>query len=166
MDIDALTRLSIALSKSETLEQQLKLICRAISDIIPHANRISLWKFSSDQSAIECVALLDHVEFSIPSNLMLSREAHPSYFDAILAKDHISASDARNHPDTSCFNKDYFKEKDIYSLLDYIFNHEFSPFGIICCESIGHPVEWREEDLHNLKRAARIVSVFSYMEAL
>lgn len=164
MDIDALTRLSIALSKSDALEQQLTLICRAISEVLPHANRISLWKFCSDKSAIECVALLDHEEFSIPSNLILSRSTHPSYFDAILAKEHICASDARNHPDTSCFNKDYFKEKDIYSLLDYVFNHEFAPFGIICCESAGHAVEWLEDDLNNLRRAARIVSVFSDMD--
>ncbi|WP_100642372.1 GAF domain-containing protein [Alteromonas facilis] len=166
MDIDPLTQLSMSLSKPKSRTEQLRLTCCAISDIVPNANRISLWQFNQDKSAISCLALLDDKDFSEPKGLVLTREDFPPYFAAILKRESISASDARNHPDTACFNESYFFEKDIYSLLDYIFSHEFVPFGIICCESVGRQVEWTDEDLENVKRAARIVSIFSTMEAI
>ncbi|MFC3094027.1 hypothetical protein DRW07_11140 [Alteromonas sediminis] len=167
MTIDTLTQLSITLSNTRLApSDQLKQICLSVEGMITGADRVSLWKFTHDKSAIECIALFDQGTFSLPENLVLTRDAFPEYFAAILQSDFVRASDARHHPDTRCFNTGYFDKLDIYSLLDYVFHHEFAPFGIICCESVGRQVEWMDNDLDCLKRTARIVSVFSYMDKL
>ena len=167
MDIDSLTQLSINLSNPD-LDQskQLKMVCYAIGDTIEGANRVSLWKFDENKTAINCIAMMADGEFSEPEGVVLSAEDYPEYFNAILESDVIRAPDARNHPHTMCFNKAYFPAVNVYSLLDYIFSNDFAPFGIICCESVGHIVEWSDQDLANLKRAARIVLIFSNIRNL
>lgn len=167
MDIDSLTQLSINLS-NPSLEQskQLRMVCYAIADTIEGANRVSLWKFDQLKTTITCTAMLADGEFTEPEGVVLKAEDYPEYFNAILASDVIRAPDARNHPFTRCFNKDYFPAVNVYSLLDYIFSNDFAPFGIICCESVGEIVQWSDDDLANLKRAARIVSIFSNIRNL
>lgn len=162
MELDPLTQLSVQLSNSELKHSQLlMLICSAIRHAIPPANKVSLWRFNDDKSAIICVGQLKEGSFSEPENFILQSRDYPEYFDAMLNQQSIMASDARNHPQTQCFGKDYFAKENVYSILDYVFQNDFAPFGIICCESVGKQVEWKPSDLESLKRAARIVSIFS-----
>ncbi|AWL11383.1 hypothetical protein HMF8227_00888 [Saliniradius amylolyticus] len=165
--LDPLTRLSMQLSNPNLARAGLlKLVCEAIASSVPKSNRTSLWKFSDDQSFITCIALLTPDGFQQPEGLRLTQKDYPEYFEAIIKSDSVMASDARSHPDTRCFNKGYFDEEHIYSLMDYMFNNDFSPFGIICCESAGKQVDWSQEDLQSLERAARIVSIFSNIRHL
>ncbi|WP_124916978.1 hypothetical protein [Alteromonas flava] len=165
MDINPLTQLSMQLYKSKSAKDQLRLICTTVSDVIPKANRVSLWKFNADKTEITCLALLKEQAFSTPSEVTLSAKDYPEYFAAIVSESTVVASDARNQAETECFNESYFIPQNIYSLLDYVFSEQFVPFGIICCESVGKKVTWSLKDIAELKRAARIVSVFAQMNS-
>ena len=93
-------------------------------------------------------------------DLSISKEDIPDYFDDILKQSVLVASDARNHPATKGFNKNYFKPNDIYSLLDFTFHNHFDPIGVICCEKTHSPIEWSQNDIDSLKRVAQITSMF------
>ena len=84
MDIDSLTQLSINLSNPD-LDQskQLKMVCYAIGDTIEGANRVSLWKFDENKTAINCIAMMADGEFSEPEGVVLSAEDYPEYFRVI-----------------------------------------------------------------------------------
>ncbi|MDM7861380.1 GAF domain-containing protein [Alteromonas sp. ASW11-36] len=167
MDIDSLTQLGMSLSKPDVQgAEKLRLTCSAIADSIPHADRVSLWEFFDSKTAIRCIALLTKEGFSVPNELILRESDFPEYFAAILKEDTVCASNARSDPRTQCFNQGYFEPNDIHSLLDYIFSREFVQYGIICCESVNRQVEWSDNDIENLKRAATVVSVYSYVEML
>lgn len=161
MEIDPLTNLTIQLSKSELdYPARLETVCRAVATVLPKADRISLWKFNADYTQMQCIFLLADEQVQPCADMLLEQQQIPEYFNALLRHDTVNASDARRHPDTMCFNEHYFKPHDIYSLLDYIFHQDFTPFGVICCEATGAPVEWQQRDVALLKRVAGIISMF------
>lgn len=161
VDLDPLTHLSIKLSRNNLLDDEKnRLICRSIRHNIASASRVSLWRFESDRTAIRCLILDTQEHSDTSSSLVLKQQDYPEYFNAILSGDTLSASDARHHPSTRCFNEDYFNTFDIYSLLDFIFHRNFTPIGIICCESTGKQVTWSDEDKNVIRRTASIVSMF------
>lgn len=160
-NLDPLTDLAIKLSRNNLLDDDKnKLICRSIRQGVVSASRISLWRFESDRTAIRCLILDTQEGCDTTSSLVLKQHDYPEYFKAILSGDMLSASDARHHASTQCFNEDYFKTYDIYSLLDFIFHRNFTPLGIICCESTGKKVTWSDEDKNIIRRTASIVSMF------
>ena len=165
--IDPFTELSMTLANPDVaLPDFLKAVCLAVKKAIPNADRVSLWQFNAGNESISCLALLNAGGFSQPTNLVYQRSDYPAYFDAILEKLSILALDARNHPDTSCFAEGYFEEESVHSMMDYVFDNAFSPFGIICCESTGQCALWGDEEVNELKRIARIVSIFSNIRHL
>lgn len=158
---DPFTELTLALSKT-TLAKMNKHreICRCVVSVIPKANRITLWKFNPEKTAIICLVLFENQAFHVPDNLILRQEDFPVYFDAVLKNDVVVASDARSNPDTSCFTEGYFKPNNIHSLLDYVFHDDLSPLGVICCEATDSAVTWSQQDIAALKRVAQTTSIF------
>ena len=161
MDIDRYTTLVISLSKCGLDEQdKLSAIVSCLRLSIPAANRISLWRFEENKTRIRCLTLNQDGQNLPTHGLSLSEEDSPNYFDNILNQSVLVASDARNHSATKCFNENYFKPNDIYSLMDFTFHHHFNPIGVICCEKTHSAIQWSQNDIDNLKRVAQITSMF------
>ena len=159
-DIEALTDLTIRLSRGRlTPEEKQLAICRCVHEVVTDANRVSLWQFNQDKSAIHCLLLMVNGQIASRPEDILREHAAP-YFDAMLTKELIVASDSRTHPDTACFADTYSIPNNIFSLLDFIFHDNFRPFGIICCEREGSPVSWKEHQIAQLKRVAGVSSMF------
>ena len=135
-------------------------ICRCVDYVIPKANRITLWKFNPEKTAISCLVLFENQQFSTPDNLELKQQDFPVYFDAVLKNDVVVASNARQDSNTRCFTEGYFKPNNIHSLLDYVFHDDLSPLGVICCEATGSAVTWSHQDIAALKRVAQTTSMF------
>ena len=155
-----LTSLTVTISNPNKSEaDKLKEICLTARDIVPSANRISLWLFDETFDAIHCLICLDE-EGQYSSRQVLSRQDFGAYFESIMTSQVLSASDARTHPATKCFNVGYFDTFNIHSLLDYIFHNEFKPAGVICCERVGNAVEWSDEDIESLRRISNVASMF------
>lgn len=160
VDIEPLTDLTIRLSRGRLSEiEKQRAICFCVQKVVSAADRISLWQFTDDKQAIQCQMMMIDSQF-VESPPPLLREHAGPYFTSMLSNELIVASDARHHPDTVCFTENYFKPNHIYSLLDFIFHDNFKPFGIICCERTGSAVQWKDEQIAQLKRVAGVVSMF------
>jgi len=109
---------------------------------------------------IDCLMCLSKKTNEYTSGSKLLKSDYSEYFDSILAKEVLVADNARNHPATRCFNESYLIPNDIHSMLDYILTKDGSPFGVICCESVGQKQEWQETDIQNLRRIANMSSMF------
>ena len=138
---------------------KLKEICLTSKDIIPHADRISLWLFSEQFDALHCLICLDEAQ-QYSSGQVLRRDDYASYFDYIMENQVLKASNATTHPATQCFNHGYFDVYNIHSLLDYIYYDDFKPTGVICCEKVDSAIEWNDSDVDSLRRISSIISMF------
>ncbi|MEP0357040.1 MAG: histidine kinase [Paraglaciecola sp.] len=159
--MDPITDLTITMSRPDKSNiDKLKHACIAACESIEGANRTSIWRLIDNKEKIECLMCFDRQPHEFSFGQVLCKADFPEYFDAILENEHIVAPDARNHPSTECFNADYFIPNDIYSLLDYILHQDFSPTGMICCESVGSFSQWQENDSTALRKISNVISMF------
>lgn len=162
--MEAFIRLtSVLTNPSVTVDKKLKMICDVTCELLPGADRVSLWRFEDNYSKIVSSVSYDRISNTYGGNEELTRENFSSYFEAILGNDVISASDARNDPVTACFKDLYLKPNNIYSLLDFILHTDFTPVGVICCESVGKIHQWCEEDVNSLRRIASASSLYFHL---
>jgi len=141
------------------LKQKLICICQTIKKEIKQSDRVSLWVFKEDYSEIFKIGGFDENNQYVLGDI-LKRSEYPQYFDHILTYETLTANKARTHPATTCFNSTYFKEKEVFSLLDFIYHYDFKPTGIICCEAVNSEIEWEPKCIEKLKRIANISSIF------
>ena len=155
-----ITSLTVAISHPDRSEaDKLREICLTIRDVVPNANRISLWLFNEQFDAISCLICLDE-KGQYSRDQVLNKQDFGEYFEFIMTNQVLNASQARSHPATSCFNRGYFDLFNIHSLLDYIFHNKFKPAGVICCERVGNAVDWTDKDIEFLKRLSNVTSMF------
>lgn len=140
-------------------ESKLKQTCQELKKLIPSADRVSLWLFNQDYTAISCLMCLDENE-KVSLDAVLKADDFPHYFNFILGNQVLDASDARNNEITSGFNDVYFEPLDIHSLLDYIYFIDDKPLGVICCERVGSKVTWSHADKEALIKIADLTTLF------
>lgn len=155
-----IVKLTIALSKPNlSVQDRLTQLCKTIKKVVPKADRASIWLFTDYMSEITCLNCIDEAS-QVTNGQVLKKQDFTPYFDFILNHDVLKANDARENPNTNCFNESYFEPLNIISLLDFIFHTDFKPTGVICCESVGNEVAWTDTDVANLKRISNIASMF------
>lgn len=157
--MDSITQLQVIVKQQNTsIDDKLTEVCMTITQLMAHANRVSLWQFSPQLDEIVCLKSYDEIDTSISSGLRLARIDFPDYFDAILNEELLVAPNAREHQATRDFHDSYFIPNHIHSLLDYILYKDGKPLGIICCESAGKRAVWGEQELHDIKQIAGLIS--------
>ena len=158
--MNAITKLT-SFVNDQCVQTELKLveICKTVDRAVPHANRVSLWKFSDDRSRIKCLYVLDPENGSAQGQVLTHKD-YPVYFEHILNNRVIVASDARQHYVTKYFGDAYFVPLNIFSTLDFIVHVDHQPIGIICCESVGQQVNWDKRDKVAIKRIANVMSKY------
>lgn len=115
-------------------------------------SRASLWRYTSAlQDRVICLDLYDTSDQQHAANFELSETDFAPYFQAMRSDSLIVASNARNHPATSCFNELYFEPNGIYSLLDVGISSGGVPFGLFCCEQVTFVKEWSNDDIEFLR---------------
>jgi len=115
-------------------------------------SRSSLWRYNSAlQDQVTCLDLYDTADQQHAAGFGLSESDFGPYFAAMRNDNLIVASDARNHPATSCFNELYFEPNGIYSLLDVGIGVGGTPFGLFCCEQVTFIKEWTNDDVEFLR---------------
>lgn len=142
------------------VEDKLKEICIITSQLIKGADRVSLWAFSNDFEKIKSLICYDASSGEIASGMTLSKSDFNDYFKAIMEQEIINAPEARTHDLTKYFNEIYFVPLNIQSLLDFVLHQNFTPSGIICCESVGKVTHWTDENIESLRRIARSSSMY------
>ncbi|TMP68875.1 hybrid sensor histidine kinase/response regulator [Pseudoalteromonas sp. S1609] len=139
--------------------RKLNQICKELKALIPNANRLSLWLFNKEYSALSCLICLDEND-DVSSGAVLNTENSPAYFNYILTNQVLDASDARNNEVTESFTHSYFEPLNIYSLLDYTYKLDNKPLGVICCESVDSKVTWSHADKESLVKVADVTNLF------
>ena len=145
-----------------SIEDKLKGICLTTASLIKGADRVSLWCFDRRFEFIKSLICYDAENCIFISEQVLKKSDFKEYFSSILQNETINAPQARSHEQTKCLDKDYLIPLEIHSLLDIILHQEFSPHGIICCESVGKVTQWSDDNVETLKRIARASSMYFF----
>lgn len=143
-----------------SVEDKLKEVCIITSSVVMGADRVSLWRFNDDFDRIESLICYDVKTHTFSSGQKLNKTDFNHYFNGILEAEVINAPEARTHILTRCFTESYFDPLDIYSLLDFILHEDFSPTGVICCESVGKVTHWTDDNVNSLRRIANASSMY------
>jgi len=108
--------------------------------------RISVWRFTEDRLAIECIDLYELPRQRHSAGMLLRQEDFPNYFKGLETEEAIVANDAHRHPFTAEFSDVYLRPLGITSMLDvpiHVFGHVE---GVLCCEHTGETLSWSAEE--------------------
>lgn len=149
--------LKTAPSTSESTRTVYRAVCRDVAEET-HANRVSIWKIEDDNTCIRCECFYDANRDEFTEGQTLRAKDFPRYFNPILAGRSVVAPDARSHSATAELSDPYFREHNIYSLLDYVIHDDYQPTGIICCDNAGELRAWRDRDVAYLSKMSTLIS--------
>ena len=129
------------------LEQALMEITETAASSLS-TERVSIWFYNQDRSAIDCVDLYEHAAQRHSRGTELTASLYPHYFKALEEDRTIAAHDAGNDPRTREFSGTYLAELGITSMLDVPIRVGGRMVGVVCHEHVGPPRRWSDEDRH------------------
>jgi signal transduction histidine kinase len=108
--------------------------------------RVSLWQFSANRTALECIELYRRRKEQHSSGLILKAEDFPEYFRVLETSEAIIAHNALEDPRTKEFADSHLRSEGISSMLDvpiYLFGRLH---GVLCHEYAGASRFWRPDE--------------------
>jgi PAS domain S-box-containing protein len=108
--------------------------------------RVSVWLFNADHSAIVCENLFALSRGSHEKGGRLSAGQYPRYFRALEESRLVDAEDARRDPRTSEFTEGYLKPLGIVSMMDAPVRLHGQVVGVVCHEHVGTLRRWTPEE--------------------
>ena len=108
--------------------------------------RVSIWRYTEDRQAIECMCLfqLDNGEFD--SGARLTAADYPAYFKGLAEMELISADDAHRDPVTREFSENYLSPLGISSMMDVPIRSQNAVNYVLCNEHIGEARQWTQDE--------------------
>lgn len=108
-------------------------------------NRVSLWFYNEDQSAIRCKLLYQLKSNSYDEGLVLQAADFPTYFKALRENRLIASNDVWKDPVMKEFPA-YFSAYGINSMMDVPVWYQGKMAGVVCHEHTGPAREWTLEN--------------------
>jgi signal transduction histidine kinase/ActR/RegA family two-component response regulator len=108
-------------------------------------SRVSVWMLARDGSYIECGDLFESTANRHSSGARLAASEFPAYFAALRDDELIVAHHAQTDSKTKEFCEGYLRPLGITSMLDAPILLEGDVVGVICCEHVGEPIQWRPD---------------------
>jgi len=127
------------------LESALKGITEMDSKTLA-VERVSVWLFTGDRSAIICEDLYKLSENLHEKGLRLEACEYPRYFQALEDSRAMAANDACTDPRTSELSDGYLKPCGITSMMDVSVRLHGKLVAIVCHEHVGPRREWTLEE--------------------
>ncbi len=124
-----------------------------------HVERISVWFFTQDRSAIHCADLYQSAIQEHSRGMVLMASSYPKYFQELDCERIVAADDAQADPRTSEFTATYLAPLGITSMLDVPIRSEGLMVGVICHEHIGPVRHWTLEEQHFATSVANTVAL-------
>ncbi len=121
--------------------------------------RVSIWRYNSDRSGIECVDLYELATASHSSGAHLHARDFPDYFAGLAEMELIVADDAHVNPHTSGFSDIYLKPLGITSMMDAPIHYGNAVEYLICHEHIGPARQWMADEKTFVIAVANLVSL-------
>lgn len=110
-------------------------------------HRAGVWFFTPDASALECADVYDVATAAHSSGAVLYRCDFPIYFATLASTRVLDASDAQHDPRTREFADIYLRRKNITSTLDAPIRCRGGLSGVLCCEHVGEPRVWADDEM-------------------
>ncbi len=123
------------------------------------AERVSIWFFTQDRSAIQCADLFQLSTQEHSQGLALAAAAYPRYFQELNTERIVATDDAQHDPRTAEFTKDHLAPLGITSMLDVPIRSEGRMIGVICYEHLGPMRHWTLEEQHFATAVANTVNL-------
>lgn len=138
-----LARLSVAGSGqlNETLTRLAEIVAAEL-----RVERVGIWVFIEDKSAIRCDILYLSSRGSVSEGALLHGRDFPEYFRALEQRRVVSVMDVEGDPLTGEFREAYFRPLGITSMLDVPIYLSGQVAGIVCHEHIGDARNWTSMD--------------------
>jgi PAS domain-containing protein len=108
--------------------------------------RVSLWCYNEDRTAIRCVDLYERGPHRHSAGAELVGAFYPAYFQALATSEAIVADDAQGDPRTCEFSATYLAPLGITAMMDIPVHLHGRLEGVLCHEQTGPPVPWAPED--------------------
>ncbi|MDQ3564543.1 MAG: diguanylate cyclase [Pseudomonadota bacterium] len=131
--------------QSEDLGQAFRLLTETAARSLG-VERVSLWRYSEDRTAIRCVDLYERGPDRHSAGAEFQAVLYPAYFRALASSEAIVADDAHNDPRTSEFSATYLTPLGITAMMDIPVHVHGRLEGVLCYERTGSPVSWMPED--------------------
>jgi len=131
--------------QSEDLEQVFRLLTETAARSLG-VERVSLWRYSEDRTAIRCVDLYQRGPDRHSAGAELQAVLYPAYFHALAQSEAIVADDANGDPRTCEFSATYLTPLGITAMMDIPVHVHGRIEGVLCHERTGSPVPWMPED--------------------
>ncbi len=126
--------------------------------------RSSVWRFTTEGDAIECVDQFDASSGRHDAGARLAVASAPSYFAALDERDVLAAEEAGIDPRTRELADGYLAPLGIASLLDASIAVGGRVVGVLCTEQIGPPRAWRADEQAFVTAMANLVAL-AYIDA-
>jgi PAS domain S-box-containing protein len=107
--------------------------------------RANVWLLNGEN--LRCVADCHLGEEAKLRGAVLTKEDYPKYFEQITKHRTIVSSDARKDDRLQELHEGYFKEHNVYSLLDTSVQTYGEMQAVVCHESVGKKHKWRSEEV-------------------
>lgn len=133
-------------------------ITRLVTECL-HVERVSIWVFTQDRSAIHCADLYQSAIQEHSQGIVLAEADYPKYFQELNCERVVAADDAQADPRTSEFTATYLAPLGITSMLDVPIRSEGRMVGVICHEHIGPKRHWTLEEQHFAVSVANAVAL-------
>ena len=124
-----------------------------------NVGRLSMWRFTADRRAIECVGMYKLTDDSYHCGGLLDRTSAPSYFDALEQERVIAAHDAHTDPRTRDFRDSYLNQHHIGAMLDVPLRQNHVAVGVLCAEHIGGVRTWTVDEQNFVISVANLIAV-------
>jgi PAS domain S-box-containing protein len=143
---------------NDTFADRLRGILAVAAETL-QAERVSMWRFAADRTAIACVGLYRLSAGAHECGSRLLRAEHQAYFDAIERDRVIAAHDALTDPRTAGFRASYLEPENIRAMLDVPLRQGDAVSGVLCVEHVGSPRVWTVDEQNFAVSTANLIAV-------
>lgn len=140
--------LRLALSQqnpAQSFDDKLRSFTREVGNFL-EVERTSIWFLDRDNTALRCLNLYVRSADKHFSGGEMPTEKFPRYLERLDRSGVIVADNAQTDSQIDEFERDYLSKYGITSLLDTPLRVGDRLRGVLCCEHVGDPRQWTDED--------------------
>ncbi len=144
--------------QAEDLTAALRHVAETVARTL-EVERVGIWRFNPDRSAIRCLELYESGPRRHSSGLELKVDEYPRYFDALAASEVVAADDARLDHRTRELAEPYLTRLGITSMMDAPIHSGSGLEGVLCHEHVGKVRRWGVDEKMFAVAVANLVSL-------